>query len=76
MAENLIFSNKEIRFLRELVRHKVDFMIIGLSAAALQGAPIVTQDVDLWFQDLANPQLKKVLKKVKSIYIPDRKSVV
>ena len=70
MAENLIFSNKEIRFLRELVRHKVDFMMIGLSAAALQGAPIVTQDVDLWFQDLADPQLKKVLKKVKSIYIP------
>jgi hypothetical protein len=45
-------------------------MIIGLSAAALQGAPVVTQGVDLWFKDLANPQLTKALQKVKSIYIP------
>lgn len=70
MVKNLIFTNKEIRFLRELVRLKVDFMIIGLSAAALQGAPVVTQDVDLWFADLADPLLTKALKKTKSIYIP------
>ena len=70
MVKNLIFTKNEIRFLRELVRHKVDFMIIGLSAAALQGAPVITQDVDLWFADLADTQLTKALKKVKSIYIP------
>ncbi|MEK6527903.1 MAG: hypothetical protein AABZ36_03355 [Nitrospirota bacterium] len=69
MGKNLIFTKNEIRFLRELVRLKVDFMIIGLSAAALQKAPVVTQDVDLWFADLADPQLTKALKKVKSIYI-------
>ncbi|MEK6776902.1 MAG: hypothetical protein AABY87_08490 [bacterium] len=69
MVKNLIFTNNEIRFLRELVRLKVDFMIIGLSAAALQGAPVVTQAVDLWFADLANPEITKALKKVKSIYI-------
>lgn len=70
VKNNLIFNKNEIRFLHELVRHKVDFMIIGLSAAALQGAPVVTQDIDLWFADLANPQLTKALKKVKSIYVP------
>ena len=69
MAKNLIFTDKEAQFLRELVRHKVDFMIVGLSAAALQGAPIVTQDVDLWFRDLADPGIKKALKKVKASYI-------
>lgn len=69
MVKNLIFANNEIRFLRELVRLKVDFMIIGLSAAALQGAPVVTQYVDLWFADLAKPEITKALKKVKSIYI-------
>ncbi len=70
MVKNLIFTKNEIRFLRELVRHKVDFMIIGLSAAALQGAPVVTQDIDLWFADLADTRLTKALKKVKSIYVP------
>ena len=73
MAKNLIFTASEIRFLRELVRCKVDFMIIGLSAAALQKAPVVTQDIDLWFADLTDPKLAKALKKTKSIYIPPMK---
>lgn len=42
----------ELRFLRALLRRKVRFMVVGLSAAVLQGAPVVTQDVDLWFEDL------------------------
>ena len=70
MEKNLIFGEKEVGFLRELVRGKVDFMIVGLSAAALQGAPVVTQDVDLWFHDIADPGLAKVLKKVGGIYVP------
>jgi hypothetical protein len=39
-----IFTENEIRFLRELVKNHVPFMIVGLSAAALQGAPVVTQN--------------------------------
>lgn len=70
MRKNLIFSDKEAEFLKELVVQKVDFMIVGLSAAALQGAPVVTQDVDLWFKDLQDPGIKKALKKVKGSYIP------
>lgn len=70
MAENLIFTDQEAEFLRELVRQKVDFMIVGLSAAALQGAPVVTQDVDLWFRDLGDPGIEKALKKVKGTYVP------
>ena len=70
MHKNLIFGDKESEFLRELVRQNVDFMIVGLSAAALQGAPVVTQDVDLWFKDLEDPGIRKALKKVNCSYIP------
>lgn len=70
MRKNLIFGDKEAEFLRELIRHKVDFMIVGLSAAALQGAPVVTQDIDLWFKDLSDPGIKKALKKVGAAYVP------
>jgi len=45
-------------------------MIVGLSAAALQGAPVVTQDVDLWFRDLSDPGIKKSLKKVGGAFVP------
>lgn len=70
MHENLPFTSKELAFLKELVRRKVDFMIIGLSAAALQGAPMVTQDVDLWFRDIEDPGIKKALKKMGGSWLP------
>jgi len=68
--KNLIFGEKEIAFLRELVKQQVDFMIVGLSAAALQGAPVVTQDVDLWFRALGHPGITKALKKVGGTFVP------
>lgn len=45
-------------------------MIVGLSAAALQGAPVVTQDVDLWFRDIEDPNIRKALAKVGGIFVP------
>ncbi len=69
MPEDSIFSDKEIAFLRELKREKVEFMIVGLSAAALQGAPVVTQDVDLWFNDLTDIGIRKALQRVGGTYI-------
>ena len=70
MADPLIFGEGEIEFLKELVREKVEFMIVGLSAAALQGAPVVTQDIDLWFKNLEEPGIQRALKKVHGSYVP------
>ncbi len=70
MPENLIFTENEAEFLRALVRQKVEFMIVGLSAANLQGAPCVTQDVDLWFKDLSDPALLDALRTVGGAYVP------
>jgi len=70
VVKDLIFTDREAEFLRELVRQKVDFMIVGLSAAALQGAPVVTQDVALWFRDLTDPGIERALKKVRGSYVP------
>ncbi len=70
MAEPSIFTAREQAFLRELVRSRVDFMIVGLAAAALQGAPAVTQDIDLWFRDLQDPGIRKALQAVGGSYVP------
>jgi len=70
VPENLIFTNKEIRFLRELKRQKVEFMLVGAAAAALQGAPVVTQDVDLWFEDMKDPGIQTALRKSGGIMVP------
>ena len=65
-----IFTEREEKFLKELVKNGVQFIVVGLSAAALQGAPVVTQDIDLWFKDLGDPNLQKALHKVGASYIP------
>lgn len=69
MGKNLKFTAQELRFLSALIRHRVKFMVVGLSAAMLQGAPVVTQDVDLWFRDLADDGIRKALKTVKGFYV-------
>ena len=63
-------NESELRFLRALLRRKVRFLVVGLSAAALQGAPVVTQDVDLWFEDLGDPRIREALREVGAAYVP------
>ena len=62
-------SDAEMRFLKELGDRNVRFMIVGLAAAALQGAPLVTQDVDLWFEDLNDFRIRDALREVGAAYV-------
>ena len=45
-------------------------MVVGLSAATLQGAPVVTQDVDLWFGKLGALKISRALQTVGAAYVP------
>ncbi len=70
MAAPLPFSESELRLLQVLLKRKVRFMVVGLSAATLQGAPVVTQDVDLWFENLGEPKISLALQEVGAAYVP------
>ena len=70
MGDPTIFTEAEQSFLRELNRRGVEYMIVGLAAAALQGVPAVTQDIDLWFKDLSDPRIGEALQQVGGIYVP------
>ena len=67
--ESTLYEGQGTRHIKD-----VDFMIVGLAAAALQGAPAVTQDVDLWFRDRGDPGLKEALSKVGGTYVPPSQS--
>jgi hypothetical protein len=54
VAAPLPFSESELGLLSSLLKHNVRFMVVGLSAATLQGAPVVTQDVIRWFEKLGD----------------------
>ncbi len=66
----LPFSENEIRLLGSLLKHEVRFMVVGLAAATLQGAPVVTQDVDLWFEKLGEGKISRALRQVGAAYVP------
>ncbi len=70
MAAPLPFAESEIRLLTALLRAKVRFMVVGLSAATMQGAPVVTQDVDLWFEKLGDLKISQALQTVGAAYVP------
>lgn len=61
--------DSELAFLRALERHGARYLVVGLSAAALQGAPAATVDVDLWFPDPAAPEVLAALRDVGGAYV-------
>ncbi len=69
-GSSFTLRREEAAFLRALVRNEVDFMIVGVMAAVIQGAPAVTQDIDLWFRDLSDPGVVRALKAVGGAYVP------
>ena len=70
MAELPLFGEREISFLAALRTARVEFLVVGLSAAALQGAPVVTRDVDLWVNDVGDEKFLAVLKRFGAAYVP------
>ena len=70
MAAPLPFAESEIRLLTALLRARVRFMVVGLSAATMQGAPVVTQDVDLWFEKLGDLKISQARQTVGAAYVP------
>lgn len=62
-------SEAERAFLRALEKRGVRFMVIGMGAAVLQGATAVTQDIDLWFEDFADPHIAEAAREVGGFYV-------
>ena len=69
MAAPDLFTIREQRFLKTLLDEGIEFMVVGLAAAALQGVPAVTQDIDLWFAH-RDDKMIEALGKAGVSYIP------
>jgi hypothetical protein len=48
-VEDFALTLAERRLIQALNDRDVPFLLVGLSAALLQGAPVATQDLDFWF---------------------------
>ena len=63
------FSDGERALLEALNRHGVRFMVVGLSAAVLQGANTATRRVDLWFEDTSDARIGEAVREAGGIWI-------
>lgn len=65
-----MLSEIEKQLLKALRDANVDYMIVGLSAAVLQNAPVVTKDVDLWFREINDQKMEDCCKNVGGFFLP------
>jgi hypothetical protein len=68
-SDDFPLSGAELEFLRELVRLKSRFIVVGVSAAVLQGADTVTQDLDLWFSSLGDPAIVRAAEAAGGVFV-------
>jgi hypothetical protein len=59
----------ERALLEALNRRGTPFLIVGLSAAVIQGANSSTCDIGLWFADTSDPRLGEAIREAKGIWI-------
>ncbi len=62
--------NRFLEQLRVLIRHDIDFVVVGGVAAVFEGAPIVTLDLDIVYDPSSEniPRLAAALRQLNAIY--------
>jgi hypothetical protein len=60
----------ERAFLAALEELEIRYLVIGVGAAAMQGAPLVTQDIDLWFEDRTDARIHEAATRAGGVYVP------
>jgi len=69
MAGSEALSERERRLLEELLVRKLRFMLVGMSAALIQGVRGSTEDIDLWFEDATDPRIGEAVRAVGGVWI-------
>lgn len=67
---NVALTEAERRFLQELDELGIRYLLVGVSAAVLQGADTVTADIDLWFEDRSDSRLHEAARRAGGVWVP------
>jgi len=62
-------SPAERKLLGELTSRGVRFMVVGMSAALMQGARGATEDIDLWFADPSSPDIAECVAAAGGVWV-------
>jgi len=64
-----LLGDAERRFLLALNELGVRYLLVGMSAALLQGARGATEDVDLWFENVGDPLIAEAARRAGGFWI-------
>jgi hypothetical protein len=56
-VETFALNAAERKLLAALAQRGVPFILVGMGAALIEGAPVATQDIDLWFPNASDPRI-------------------
>jgi predicted nucleotidyltransferase len=59
----------EREFLQALNELGVRYIIVGVTAASMQGARVATEDIDLWFENTGDARIGEAARRVGGIWI-------
>ena len=59
----------ERAFLQALNELGVHYLIVGVTAASMQGARVATEDIDLWFEDLGDSRIADAAHRVGGVFV-------
>ncbi|MEO0325290.1 MAG: hypothetical protein AAF447_20200 [Myxococcota bacterium] len=61
-------TEQERGFLQALDEEEIRWVVVGLSAAVLQGADVATQDIDLWLESLTAEGVGRAARRAGGFY--------
>lgn len=65
---DIVLTPAERALLEALHELGVRFLIVGMGAAVIEGAPATTQDLDLWFGRIDAPRLQEAARRAGGFY--------
>lgn len=68
--ENFALTPAERALLDALSRRGVRFLMIGMGAALLEGAPVATQDIDLWLERYDDERIRDAAVEAGGFWMP------
>jgi hypothetical protein len=66
----IALTTAEHEFFASLNELSVPYLVVGLSAAVLQGADTATLDIHIWFKDHSDPHIADAAKRAGGVWIP------
>lgn len=57
--DDFALTSAERALFDAFTRRGIPFLIVGMAAAVLEGAPLATQDLDVWFERVEDERIRE-----------------